>query len=196
MKGFMIVLGLDVAMAMTIGCGHGADHRTDVQAEAQAIQNLEKQMNQDCAAKDADKIAGYYADDAVLMPPGLAPSVGRESIRATLRQMAADPAMTLKFSTAKIDVAESGDLGYTRGAYVMTMTDPQTKKVIHDQGSYVTTYRKQTNGAWKVVADIASSEVMPVQLARTEFRVSILLPPPNPERDTWIWTAAARRLRS
>jgi ketosteroid isomerase-like protein len=45
-------------------------------------------------------------------------------IRATLKQMVADPALPLKFTAAKIDVARSGDLGYTRGAYVLTMTDP------------------------------------------------------------------------
>ena len=41
----------------------------------------------------------------------------------------------------------------------MTMTDPNSKQVINDHGSYVTTYRKQPDGSWKAVADIASSEV-------------------------------------
>jgi hypothetical protein len=39
------------------------------------------------------------------------------------------------------------------------MTDPQTRQVINDHGSYVTTYRKQPDGAWKAVADMATSEV-------------------------------------
>jgi hypothetical protein len=43
----------------------------------------------------------------------------------------------------------------------MAMTDPQRKQVINDHGSYVTTYRKQPDGAWKAVADIATSEVPP-----------------------------------
>jgi hypothetical protein len=43
----------------------------------------------------------------------------------------------------------------------LTLTDPQTKQVVNDHGSYVTTYRKQPDGAWKAVADIASSEVSP-----------------------------------
>lgn len=147
-----------VAIAMAIGCNRGRD----TQGDAQAIQDTERQWNQDYAAKDADKLAAYYADDAVLMAPGMAPSVGRESIRATLKAMVADPALSLKFTAAKIDVAESGDLGYTRGAYVLTMTDPQSKKVVQDHGSYVTTYRREEDGKWKAVADIASSEVVQV----------------------------------
>jgi hypothetical protein len=43
----------------------------------------------------------------------------------------------------------------------MTVTDPQTKQIINDHGSYVTTYRKQPDGTWKAVADIATSAVPP-----------------------------------
>jgi uncharacterized protein (TIGR02246 family) len=159
MKRWITVAWMTMAIAMAIGCNRVSDTAADVQA----IQETEKQWNQDYVSKDADKLAAYYSDDAVLMAPGMAPSVGRESIRATLKAMVADPALSLKFTAAKIDVAGSGDLGYTRGAYVMTMTDPQTKKVVQDHGSYVTTYRKDTEGKWKAVADIATSETAPGQ---------------------------------
>lgn len=142
-------------LAIPIGCPPG----TNTEADEHAIRDTEKQWNQDFASKDIDKLALYYAEDAVLMGPGMAPSVGRESVRSTLKQMVADPALSLKFAAAKIDVAESGELAYSRGAYVMTMTDPQTKKVIHDRGSYVTAYRKGADGKWRAVADIASSEI-------------------------------------
>ncbi len=159
MVRFITFASLAAAIAMTLGCNRKADSAV----EAQAIQDIERQCNQDLASKDVDKLAAYYAEDAILMTPRMPPMVGRESIRAMLRQMAADPAVSLKFTTAKIDVADSGDLAYSRGAYVMTMTDPLTSKVIHDQGSYVTTYRKSADGKWKVVADISSSEITPVQ---------------------------------
>ncbi len=159
MRRWMTVAWVAVALAMAVGCNRGRD----TAADAQAIQETEKQWNQDYLSKDADKLTAYYAEDAVLMAPGMAPSVGRESIRATLKEMVADPALSLKFTAAKIDVADSGDLGYTRGAYVMTMTDPQTRKVVQDHGSYVTTYRKGGDGKWKAVADIATSEAAPGQ---------------------------------
>jgi len=155
MKRWMTIAWVTVALAMAVGCNRGRD----TAADAQKIQDTEKQWNVDMVSKDADKIASYYADDAVLMAPRMAPMVGRESIRAAMKQLVADPAISLTFKAAKIEVAESGDLGYTRGAYVMTMTDPQTRKVVHDEGSYVTTYRKQADGTWKAVADISSSEV-------------------------------------
>jgi ketosteroid isomerase-like protein len=69
--------------------------------------------------------------------------------------------MTLKFQAARVEVAKSGDQAYTQGSYAMTMTDPASKQVVNDHGSYVTTYRKQADGTWKAVADIATSDVPP-----------------------------------
>jgi ketosteroid isomerase-like protein len=56
-------------------------------------------------------------------------------------------------------VAKSGDLAYTQGVYTLTVTDPQTRQIVNDHGTYVTTYRKQPDRTWKAVADIATSEV-------------------------------------
>ena len=128
-------------------------------ADVQAIRDGERQWVQDYASKDAGKVAAHYADDAVFMVPGLAAASGKDEIQKMLQGMVSDPALDLKFEASKIEVANSGDLGYTRGTYTVTMTDSQTKKPIHDHGSYVTAYRKQADGSWKAVADIATSEL-------------------------------------
>jgi ketosteroid isomerase-like protein len=75
--------------------------------------------------------------------------------------MTSDPAMSLQFQASKVDVAKSGDLAYTQGSYTLAITDPQTKKVVNDHGSYVTAYRKQADGSWKAVEDIVVSEIPP-----------------------------------
>lgn len=127
-------------------------HDTDVKA----IQDTETQWGQDWAAHDAAKIASHYEDDAVLMVPGGPPTTGKDAIQKALA--ATVSSMDLKFQASKVDVASSGDLGYTQGSYTLALTDPKTKKVVNDHGSYVTTYRKQADGSWKAVADIANSE--------------------------------------
>ena len=50
-------------------------------ADVKAISDTEAQWNKDYAAKDADKIAAHYADDAVLMIPGMAAMNGKDAIR-------------------------------------------------------------------------------------------------------------------
>jgi conserved hypothetical protein len=146
-------------MAMLFsGCKEAPDtHDADVQA----IKSLEATWNQDYATKNADKLAAYYADDAVLMAPGMDAAAGKDAIHKVLSQMAADPAMSLKFQASVVDAAKSGDLAYSQGSYTMTMTDPASKAVINDHGNYVTVYRKQADGSWKVVSDIATSSVPP-----------------------------------
>jgi len=133
----------------------GGNHDADVKA----IGDGEKQWVQDYASKDAAKVAAHYADNAVFMIPGSAPASGKDQVQKMVQGMLSDPALDLKFEASKIEVANSGDLGYTRGTYTVTMTDSQTKKPINDHGSYVTTYQKQADGSWKAVMDIASSEL-------------------------------------
>jgi len=134
-------------------------------ADEQALKDNEAQWNGEFAAKDLEKLVAHYADNAVLMATGMPSSSGRDQIRKTLKEMMDDPALSLKFQASRVEVSSSGDLGFTQGSYQMTMTDPASKQVIHDHGSYVTTYRKQPDGSWKAIADIASSEAPPPSLA-------------------------------
>jgi uncharacterized protein (TIGR02246 family) len=153
-------------MALTLTACNQAPDTHD--ADVVAIQADETQWNQDWAAKDQDKIVAHYADDAILIVPGSPSTSGKEAIRAGLKQMVADPAVSLKFQPTKVEVAKSGDVAYTQGTYTLTLTDHQTKQLINDHGSYVTTYRKQPDGTWKAVVDIATSEVPPPAPASTE----------------------------
>jgi uncharacterized protein (TIGR02246 family) len=130
-------------------------------ADVQAIKNLESTWNQDYAGKSADKLGAYYADDAVLMAPGMDATSGKDAIQKMLGQMVSDPAFSLKFEPSKVDAAKSGDFAYSQGSYTMTMTDQNTKAPVTDHGSYVTVYHKLADGSWKVVSDIATSSVPP-----------------------------------
>jgi uncharacterized protein (TIGR02246 family) len=158
MKRFATVCATIAIALIATGCNRTRDtHDADVQE----LKDKEIQWNQDFVSKDPDKLAAHYADDAILMAPGTAASSGKDAIQNALKQMVSDPALSLKFHASRVEVAKSGDIAYTQGSYTMAMTDPQTKQVINDHGSYVTTYRKEPDGTWKAVADIATSEVQP-----------------------------------
>ena len=159
MKTIALFGGLAAVTLLVTGCGESApDTRA---ADVKALKDNEAQWNRDFASKDPEKLVAHYADDAVLMSSGMPPGVGKDAIRKTLKEMVGDAAFSLTFEASKVEVAKGGDIGYTQGGYSMLMTDPHSKQVIHDHGSYVTTYRKGADGAWKAVADIASSEVPP-----------------------------------
>jgi ketosteroid isomerase-like protein len=129
--------------------------------KAKALVDNETRWNQEYAAHELDKIVAHYVDDATVMAPGMPPMVGKAAIRKDIGDMISDKAFALKFEPTRAEIAKAGDMGFTQGSYTMTMTDPASKQVIHDHGSYVTTYRKAADGSWKAIADIASSEAPP-----------------------------------
>ena len=159
MKAIFALCSAIVLVITMTGCNQAPPDTHD--ADVKAINDLETQWNKDYAARDGDKIESYYTEDAVLMAPGGPAMNGKDAIHAGIKQMLSDQALTLQFQAARVEVAKSGDLGYSWGKYQMTMTDPATKKTMNDHGSYVTTYRKLADGRWKAVADIATSEVPP-----------------------------------
>lgn len=129
----------------------------DVAAEQAKIRDLEATWVKEAAAKDLDKIAAHYTDDAVFAGPGAPAAKGKDAIRAAWKGML-DTASKVNFAADLVDISKSGDMASTKGSYTMLVTNPKTKKAIEDKGSYVTVYKKQADGSWKASEDIAVSE--------------------------------------
>jgi ketosteroid isomerase-like protein len=60
--------------------------------------------------------------------------------------------VSLEWEPEFIEVAVSGDLGYTYGPYTFTATDT-TGKEIKSNGIFHTVWKKQANGEWRYVWD-------------------------------------------
>lgn len=133
----------------------------DVAAETGKLHDLEAAWVKEAAAKDVDKIASNYTDDATLLLAGMPAAKGHDAIRAAWAGMVGDPNFKLDFSAARVEVSKDGETAYTRGPYQMTVSDPKTKKPVNDKGSYLTVYKKQADGSWKAVEDVAVSEMPP-----------------------------------
>ena len=147
-----IALVLGAALALT---GHAQPSKDK---GAQALRDLEAQWVKEFDAKDVAKMVAHYADDATLMGPGMPVATGKDAIRATIQEMVSDPNLSLHFQPQRVEIARSGEMGFTQGMYHMTMTDPKTKKPVTDKGKYLTIYAKQADGTWKAVADTFNSD--------------------------------------
>jgi uncharacterized protein (TIGR02246 family) len=130
-------------------------------AEVQALKDTEAAWARVMAAKDYEKSMSYYADDASLLMANAPAINGKDAIRVAFKPMFDDPNFALTFQGSRIEVAKSGDLGYTQGAYTLTITEPKTKKPVTDKGKYLTAYKKQADGSWKAVGDMISSDMPP-----------------------------------
>jgi len=100
-------------------------------------------------------MVAHYADDGVMIAPGFPAVRGKAAIRSAMQGRLTDPAMSLKFQTLRVEVAESGDMATSLGTYTAIVTDPNSRKTMTSTGNYVTVYKKQ-GAEWKAVFDIAS----------------------------------------
>jgi uncharacterized protein (TIGR02246 family) len=147
------------AIALTLSACNKAERGAggaDTDSVKQAIKADEAKWNKDFKAKDTERLADHYADDAYFVAGGV-PADGSTAIRQVYANASTDPAFNVQFASDKIDVAASGDLAYARGKFTEKYTDKKTGKVMSGSGSYLTVYKKQDDGSWKAVEDFAAT---------------------------------------
>jgi uncharacterized protein (TIGR02246 family) len=154
-KAIPLTVAVIAALGVS-GCTKGAKAAADPAAIEQSIRAQEAQWQKDYAAKDINALAGHYADDSVLVSPGDTPSTSDVDRRKSLQTFLSDANLKIKFAADRVDVAQSGDLAVSRGHYAMTATDAKTQKPVESQGSYMTAYKKQTDGSWKAIDDFTT----------------------------------------
>jgi ketosteroid isomerase-like protein len=57
-------------------------------------------------------------------------------------------------------MAASGDLGYTYGNYILKSKNKEGK-VVASYGKYMSVWKKQKDGSWKVAVDMGNSSPEP-----------------------------------
>jgi ketosteroid isomerase-like protein len=102
-----------------------------------------------------------YLDDAILLPPNLPMSVGKDAIRETSGAAGiGSPGFSVTWAPTKIEVAESGELAYAIGTSEGSVVGP-CGTPINVKGKYIEIWKKDSDGNWKIAADMFSSDLPP-----------------------------------
>ncbi len=109
-------------------------------------------------ARDLDKLIDCYAPDAVYMPPHHAAVHGKQAIHEYLQGPLKHGVTGLTYDVTYI--RHSGDLAYDVGRYTM-MVPHKDGSARQDKGKYLTVWKRQPGGGWKIVADTWSSDLPP-----------------------------------
>ncbi len=155
-KGILVLAV--VLMLAVAGCAPKVDDPKDVAA----IKAMVEAWGPGITAGDVAALTGQFADNAVRLPPNQPILVGKEAVRSDLQ------AYLNRYRQEEVDVAEEvrvvGDLAYVRGTAKARATPKATgAAVIDDSGKWVTVFRRQSDGSWKIVVDIWNSNLPPVQ---------------------------------
>jgi uncharacterized protein (TIGR02246 family) len=106
---------------------------------------------------DANAVAANYADDAIVMMPNMTSWRGRDAVRRGIAN-SVRRATVKDLSLKTGDVAVAGEVAVETGTYEMTV-QPKGGKEIKDKGKYVTVWKRQPGGSWKIVRDINNSDL-------------------------------------
>lgn len=131
----------------------GGDRRSravHVATEA-SLRKLIEDWEVACNTRQADKVAGLYATDAVVLPPSGMPVKGAEPIRQFLTALIKAGLGEVALKPARVEAA--GNLAYAYGRYEMLVpAGPALRK--EERGNFVLICRSQPGGDWKAVLDI------------------------------------------
>ena len=129
----------------------------DARAEEAAIRALDEQWSATAGRNDVDGVMAPYADDAVLLAPNAPMAAGKKAIRASWAGLFG-PGVAVAWKVSKVEVAQSGELGYLYGTYTLAIRDPKGGPEVHDAGKTVEVWKK-IDGKWKCIVDTYNSDL-------------------------------------
>lgn len=95
-----------------------------------------------------------YADNAVISMAGIPTMNGRAAIEEGWKDMFATTTVTdVSFNTD--DLVLSGDVAIKNGSYRMTTTTNNAKPMT-ESGRYLTVWRHQPDGSWRIIRDMST----------------------------------------
>lgn len=109
-------------------------------------------------AKDATLAAAFYSPQGAMLAPNAPARKGKNILTKFIASSFTLPGYNIFWRCQKVEVARSGELGYTSGAYRMSYRNASGKKV-SDRGKYLMVWKKQRTGEWKVLFDISNSDL-------------------------------------
>ena len=131
----------------------------DAAAVRQAIEQANASFAQAVKQSDTVAMVANYADDAVMMMEGTPAWHGRSEIAKQI--IAAFKPMKgadVKLTTSQVDIG--GDYAIETGTYETTVSAPGGKPMT-EKGKYVTVWKKQADGSWKIYRDVGNSDAPP-----------------------------------
>ena len=139
-RRLMLMLGASASL----GACTGMPRVSDATPPADRLRAAETAFAATMAARDVDAFASHLADDAVFINGGK-PLRGKAAIVEHWKRFYAAPRAPFSWKPELVEVIDSGRLGYSKGP----VSNPDGVVVAR----YVSTWRLDAAGVWKIVFD-------------------------------------------
>jgi ketosteroid isomerase-like protein len=142
------ILSIGLVAGLAVGCGRPSP------PSSETLMQADRDFAADVARGGSEAWASWFAADGSIIQPGVGELRGRESLRDFMSALD-DPDVTLSWEPDRADIAASGDLGWTTGHYLSESRDADGVRS-RATGLYVSIWRLQADGSWKVVMDLGN----------------------------------------
>lgn len=123
-------------------------------AATAALLQVDRDFAKTGVAKNIDGFMSYIAEDVRFYSAGVM-RTGKLAFREGWAKGFADPNWSITWAPLYAEAGKSADLGYSTGSFEIRDKSSDGTPVVR-KGSYVTIWRKQPDGTWKVALDIGS----------------------------------------
>lgn len=151
-------LGLLLLAGAIVSCQQPGHAPASVGDNAEdALRKADLAWAESARKKDLDRVLSFMAEGGETLAPNEPLASDPAAIRASWQGLLGLPDVQLSWQPVRVEVAASGELGYTRGTYTLSFTGPDGKPV-RDEGKYCEVW-KRVGGQWKCLIDSYSSNL-------------------------------------
>ena len=112
------------------------------------------------ARRRLEGFSSFLAEDVMSIRPNTPVVKGSQALASRWAPMLNDPAMSITWQPLEAVISDDGSMGFTVGSYEITKSGGQGKSAA-GTGKYVTIWKKQPDGSWKVVYDWGVEDTPP-----------------------------------
>ncbi len=136
-----------------------AEKPIDLTAEAAKVLEADKAFCEAAKSGDAKRWSAFFDENGIMFsgPPGAVR--GRAAIEKALATSFAAPGFKLLWWPIRAEVSTDGQLGYSYGQYDRKIDSPEGQPVSRG-GTYITVWKKQKDGSWKVLSNFGTGAEM------------------------------------
>jgi ketosteroid isomerase-like protein len=147
----LLVFGL----AACRGAADPAASVPDTTGVREALLAADRAFADSTAARRLDGWMGYYSADAVRLTMGGDVAQGLEAVRKYDAPLFADSTTRLLWTPTGAGAFADGRHGFTTGTSLMLRTAAGKTDTVY-RGAYITMWRREADGRWKVILDTGS----------------------------------------
>ncbi len=129
--------------------------RPETMTQGAPLVKAETEFCLDVAKRGVEGWVDWFAENGSELQDK--PVTGKAAVREAIKGFLETPGLVFYWYATKAEIFPSGDTGFTSGRYHFDFIGKDGKQSIED-GAYITIWKKQKDGSWKVFADTGAPD--------------------------------------